>query len=146
MMKIDQNKMTVNRSGNIENFYIAGISYKKTDTEIRSQFAIGNDQHKQILDQATLNRLTDLFVLSTCNRTEIYGFADHSAQLIDLLCSQTTGSKETFSTIAYIKKGFEAIEHLFNVACGLDSQILGDYEIVGQIKTAVKFSKQNGCI
>jgi glutamyl-tRNA reductase len=63
-----------------------------------------------------------------------------------LICSQTTGSKEVFTEIAYIKKGNEAIDHLFEVAAGLDSQILGDYEIVGQIKAAVKFSKQNGCI
>jgi len=133
-------------TNNIGNFHIAGINYKKTDAEIRSKFAIGNDQHKQILEQAKLNGIKDLFVLSTCNRTEIYGFTDHSSQLIDLICSQTTGSKKGFSEIAYIKKGSEAIDHLFEVAAGLDSQILGDYEIVGQIKAAVKFSKQNGCI
>jgi glutamyl-tRNA reductase len=138
--------MLTNSLNNIENFYIAGINYKKTDAEIRSQFAIGNDQHEQILQQAKLNGIKDVFVLSTCNRTEIYGFADHSSQLIDLICSQTIGSKEVFSEIAYIKKDYEAIDHLFEVAAGLDSQILGDYEIVGQIKAAVKFSKQNGCI
>lgn len=131
---------------NIENFYIAGINYKKTDAGLRSQFAIGIDQHKLILEDAKLNGINEVFVLSTCNRTEIYGFADDSTQLIDLLCSQTSGSKELFLDIAYIKKGKTAIEHLFEVAAGLDSQILGDYEIVGQIKTAVKFSKQNGCI
>src|SRR5258705_7152533 len=138
--------MLADISNNIENFYIAGINYKKTDAELRSKFAIGNDQHKQILEQAKLNGINDVFVLSTCNRTEIYGFADQSSQLIDLVCSQTTGSKEVFSEIAYIKKGSEAIDHLFEVAAGLDSQILGDYEIVGQIRAAVKFSKQNGCI
>jgi glutamyl-tRNA reductase len=138
--------MSTANLNNIENFFIAGINYKKTDAAIRSQFAIGNDQHKKILEQAKLNGLHDLFVLSTCNRTEIYGFADDSSQLISLVCAQTTGSKEVFSEIAYIKKGSEAIEHLFEVAAGLDSQILGDYEIVGQIKAAVKFSKQNGCI
>src|SRR5258708_689982 len=138
--------MVANNLNNIGNFYIAGINYKKTDAEIRSEFAIGNDQHKQILEQAKLNGISDLFVLSTCNRTEIYGFSDHSTQLINLLCSQTTGSKETFLEIAYIKKGSEAMNHLFEVAAGLDSQILGDYEIVGQIKAAVKFSKQNDCI
>lgn len=138
--------MSQSNLNNIENFYIAGINYKKTDAAIRSRFAIGNDQHKQILEQAKLNGIHDVFVLSTCNRTEIYGFANHSSQLINLICSQTTGSKEVFTEIAYIKKGNEAIDHLFEVAAGLDSQILGDYEIVGQIKAAVKFSKQNGCI
>jgi len=138
--------MSESNLNKIEDFYIAGINYKKTDAEIRSRFAIGNDQHKQILGQAKLNGINDVFVLSTCNRTEIYGFAHHPSQLINLICSQTTGSKGVFTEIAYIKKGSQAINHLFEVAAGLDSQILGDYEIVGQIKAAVKFSKQNGCI
>jgi glutamyl-tRNA reductase len=131
---------------NIENFFIAGINYKKTDAALRGQFAIGNEQYNQVLLQAKESGLKDLFVLSTCNRTEIYGFAETASQLINLLCSQTTGDKETFLEIAYVKKGNEAIEHLFNVAAGLDSQILGDYEIVGQIKVAARISKSHGCI
>jgi glutamyl-tRNA reductase len=63
-----------------------------------------------------------------------------------LLCSETEGSADTFKELAYIKQGEEAIEHLFNVASGLDSQILGDYEIVGQIKQATKFAKEHGFI
>jgi glutamyl-tRNA reductase len=54
---------------------------------------------------------------------------------------ETLGDVQTFIQSAYIKKGADAIEHIFNVAAGLDSQILGDYEIVGQLKTASKFSK-----
>jgi glutamyl-tRNA reductase len=131
---------------NIENFFIAGINYKKTDAALRGQFAIGNEQYNQVLLQAKEAGLKDLFILSTCNRTEIYGFAENASQLINLLCSQTTGSKEIFLEIAYLKNGNEAIEHLFNVAAGLDSQILGDYEIVGQIKAAAKISKSHGCI
>ena len=62
---------------------------------------------------------------------------------LSLLCTQTTGSKETFTELAYIKNGIAAIEHLFEVAAGLDSQILGDYEIVGQMKQAVKFAREH---
>jgi glutamyl-tRNA reductase len=87
--------------------------------------------------------LNEVFILSTCNRTEIYGFANNSSQLIEILCSETLGDCETFKQVAYIKNGIEAIEHVFSVGAGLDSQILGDYEIVGQLKTAVKFSKQH---
>ncbi len=90
--------------------------------------------------------LNELFILSTCNRTEIYGFAQHSQQLIDLLCSQTAGDVTTFTQSAYIKNGQQAVEHVFNVGAGLDSQILGDYEIVGQLKTAVKFAKEAGFV
>jgi glutamyl-tRNA reductase len=128
----------------ITKFYIAGINYKKTDAVIRGQFAVSNDQYATLLSKATGFGLNELFVLSTCNRTEIYGFAESADQLIELLCTQTEGTKETFSRLAYIKQGLPAIEHLFSVAAGLDSQILGDYEIVGQIKQAVKFSKEQG--
>jgi len=128
----------------ITKFYIAGINYKKSDATIRGQFAISNDQYTTLLSKAADFGLHELFVLSTCNRTEIYGFAESADQLISLLCTQTEGTASTFTELAYIKKGLAAIEHLYAVAAGLDSQILGDYEIVGQIKQAVKFSKEHG--
>jgi glutamyl-tRNA reductase len=131
---------------NISNFFVAGINYKKSDASVRGQFAIDSEQYGNILEEATAQGLDEIFILSTCNRTEIYGFAYCSHQLVELLCSQTTGDSETFKQSAYIRNGMEAIEHVFNVAAGLDSQILGDYEIVGQLKTAVKFSKERGFI
>jgi glutamyl-tRNA reductase len=131
---------------NISNFFIAGINYKKSDACTRGQYAISNEQYLSLLNEAAKSGLNELFVLSTCNRTEIYGFAHTSNQLIQLLCSQTAGSAATFKELAYVKSGGQAVEHLFQVAAGLDSQILGDYEIVGQIKTAAKFSKEHGFI
>ena len=92
------------------------------------------------------HHLTELFILSTCNRTEIYGFADNARQLAALLCSHTSGTCEDFLEMAYVKRGLEAIEHLFLVAAGIDSQILGDYEIVGQLKQAVKFARDRNFI
>ncbi|MBS1598227.1 MAG: glutamyl-tRNA reductase [Bacteroidetes bacterium] len=130
-----------NKFLDLSTFFVAGINYKKTDDLVRGSFAIGQEQYENILALAPSHGLNELFVLSTCNRTEIYGFAENASQLIDLLCSQTIGSKELFTELAYIKSGIPAIRHLFNVAGGLDSQILGDYEIVGQIKRAVKFAK-----
>lgn len=130
----------------ISRFHAIGINYKKTDAGTRGLFAINNDQYKTILQKASASGLNELFILSTCNRTEIYGFADGADQLIRLICNETAGKIDDFRQLAYSKKGFEAIEHLFNVGAGLDSQILGDYEIVGQLKTAVKFSKENGFI
>jgi glutamyl-tRNA reductase len=130
-----------NSTSDISAFYIVGINYKKTDAAIRGQFAISNEQYEKLLALAPTYHLSELFVLSTCNRTEIYGFADNARQLADLLCSATTGHREDFLDMAYVKRGTEAIEHLFLVAAGIDSQILGDYEIVGQIKQAVKFAR-----
>lgn len=131
---------------NLQNFYVAGINYKKSDASIRGQFAINNEQYATILCKAAQQGLNELFILSTCNRTEIYGFAQSSQQLINLLCSQTVGDAETFATAAYIKRGLPAIEHVFEVGAGLDSQILGDYEIVGQLKVAVKLAKEAGFV
>ncbi len=128
----------------INQFYIAGINYKKTDASSRGQFAVSSVHYGSLLKKASSVNVSQLFVLSTCNRTEIYGVTPNADVLINLLCSETTGSVETFKELAYIKKGWKAVEHLFQVAAGLDSQILGDYEIVGQIKLAVKFAKENG--
>ncbi|ANE51129.1 glutamyl-tRNA reductase [Flavisolibacter tropicus] len=138
--------MNSNDYKHISNFYVAGINYKKSDASIRGQFAITNEQYEAILTLAAERGLNELFILSTCNRTEIYGFGYSSEQLIDLLCSQTAGDAATFKKAAYIKKGQHAVEHVFQVGAGLDSQILGDYEIVGQLKTAVKFSKERGFV
>lgn len=128
----------------ISKFFIAGINYKKSDAEVRGKFAVSQDQYARLLLLAPAYGVNELFILSTCNRTEIYGFADQAGNLIRLLCTQTEGDENTFLRLAYIKKGYDAAEHLFRVAAGLDSQILGDYEIVGQIKQAVKFSRAQG--
>ncbi len=130
----------------LDKFFIAGINYKKTNASVRGQFAINNEQYAQILTLASGRGISDLFILSTCNRTEIYGLAENVSQLIELLCSQTTGSKEDFLKLCYIKQSSETVQHLYEVGAGLESQILGDYEIIGQLKVAVKFAKQYGFI
>ena len=131
---------------NIQDFYITGINYKKTDATIRGKFALNEDQHISILQKANNEGLENVFVLSTCNRTEIYGVAPSSKDLKELLCSETLGDIDIFEEISYTKKGEDAIGHLFSVASGLDSQILGDYEIVGQLKQAIRVAKDKGNI
>lgn len=138
--------MQVNQPKNISNFHIVGINYKKTDATTRGAFAINQDQYQQILQDAKQSGLDDLFILSTCNRTEIYGFADNADQFFKLIDQHTIGNISQFQQLAYAKSGEEAVKHLYHVGSGLDSQILGDYEIVGQIKNAAKFSKQHGCV
>jgi glutamyl-tRNA reductase len=138
--------MPEQRHTDISTFFIAGINYKKSDATIRGQYAINNHQYATLLSLAPEFGIKEFFVLSTCNRTEIYGFAENALSLSQLLCTQTQGSLNNFMQMAYIKSGKHAIEHLFEVAAGLDSQILGDYEIVGQIKQAVKFARQHNFI
>jgi glutamyl-tRNA reductase len=131
---------------NISNFFVAGINYKKSDASMRGEFAISNEQYLRVLERAAGQGLDEIFILSTCNRTEIYGFAYCAPQLVELLCSETSGDSGDFMRSAYVKNGIEAIEHVYQVAAGLDSQILGDYEIVGQLKTAVRFAKEQGFV
>jgi glutamyl-tRNA reductase len=128
----------------IARFYSIGINYKKTDASVRGLFAINNDQYGQLLLTAPKHGLKDLFILSTCNRTEIYGFADNAHQLMALISEHNGENVEVFSDMAYVKSGWKAVNHLFSVSAGIDSQILGDYEILGQIKTAAKFAKEHG--
>ncbi len=130
----------------LSKFFIAGINYKKTDAAVRGQFAINKEQYSKLFSIAPQFNVNEFFVLSTCNRTEIFGFAEDALTLCRLLCTQTEGNIDDFIELTYIKNDTDAIEHLFHVAAGLDSQILGDYEIVGQIKTAVKLSKESGFI
>ncbi|MGZ8516878.1 MAG: hypothetical protein ACXWWD_05985, partial [Chitinophagaceae bacterium] len=70
--------MTSPRPTDISKFFVAGINYKKGDAATRGLFAISPEQYAIILGQAAIRDLNELFILSTCNRTEIYGFAENA--------------------------------------------------------------------
>lgn len=131
-------------NGNISKhttFYAVGLSYKKADAEIRGKFSLDDNGKENVLIQAQKEGIEALIVTSTCNRTEIYGFAQHPFQLIKLLCENSQGTVEDFQKVAYVYKNQEAVSHMFRVGTGLDSQILGDFEIISQIKSAFVQSK-----
>ena len=127
-------------------FYALGLSYKKADATIRGKFSLDAKAQSILLIQAEAEGIESLIVTSTCNRTEIYGFAKHPYELIKLLCENSKGSVEEFQEVAYIYKNQEAINHMFRVGTGLDSQILGDFEIISQIRNAFYLSKSNGLV
>ncbi|WP_127845811.1 glutamyl-tRNA reductase [Psychroflexus aestuariivivens] len=127
-------------------FFVIGISYQKADAETRGKFNLNLDQRKAMLEKAQNLGLDALVVSSTCNRTEIYAFADQAQTLVDLLCEFSIGDANTFETNGYVLQNREAINHMFRVGCGLDSQILGDFEIISQMKSAFTLSKKNGMI
>jgi glutamyl-tRNA reductase len=127
-------------------FYAVGLSYKKADAQIRGKFSLDAKAKSTLLMQAEAEGIEALIVTSTCNRTEIYGFANHPYELIKLLCENSQGSVPEFQEVAYIYKNQDAISHMFRVGTGLDSQILGDFEIISQIKTAFAESKSNGLV
>ncbi len=121
-------------------FYAVGLSYKKADATIRGRFSLTDEGKEQLLLQAKEEGIDGIIVTSTCNRTEIYGFAQHPFQLIKLLCDVSNGTVEEFQEVAYIYKNKEAIAHMFKVGTGLDSQILGDFEIISQLKKSFRQS------
>src|SRR6218665_1626398 len=127
-------------------FYALGLSYKKADATIRGKFSLDAKAKSTILIQAEAEGIESLIVTSTCNRTEIYGFANHPYELIKLLCENSQGTVEEFQEVAYIYKNQEAVNHMFRVGTGLDSQILGDFEIISQLKIAFTESKSNGLV
>lgn len=127
-----------------QSFYAIGLSYKKADAGIRGKFSLDATGKANVLQQAKAEGITNLIVTSTCNRTEIYGFAQHPFQLIKLLCDNSQGTVEEFQRVAFVYKNSEAISHIFRVGTGLDSQILGDFEIISQIKSAFIESKAQG--
>ena len=130
----------------LNNFCIAGINYRKSDVSIRGKFSILPEHSLLVLQQAIEKKFPGCMVLSTCNRTEIYGMCDHPHELIEMLCIHTHGNMKEFIEHGYQYQGLPAVEHLFKVAAGLDSQIIGDYEILSQIKLAARQAKENNCI
>ena len=66
-------------------FYAVGLSYKKADAETRGKFSLDSAAKTRLLEQAKIEGIESLVVTSTCNRTEIYGFAEHPFQLIKLI-------------------------------------------------------------
>lgn len=125
-------------------FYTIGLSYQKADAKVRGKFSLDDDAANAMLSQALELGIDGLIATSTCNRTELHGFAKHPFQLIKLLCDNTVGSVEEFQEVAYVYKNNDAISHLFRVGTGLDSQILGDFEIISQLRSGFNRSKKIG--
>lgn len=123
-------------------FYTIGLNYKKADAEVRGKFSLDEASMIALLNKAKHGGIDGLLATSTCNRTELHGFAQHPFQLIKLLCEFSQGSVEEFQEVAYVYKNKEAISHLFRVGTGLDSQILGDFEIISQLKQSFFRSKK----
>ena len=124
-------------------FYVIGLSYKKADAKMRGEFSLDKTAKTNLLVQAKASGIKSLVATSTWNRTEIYGFARHPFELIKLLCDNTQGTVEDFQSVAYVYKNSDAIQHMFKVGAGLDSQILGDFEIISQLKLSAKVSKKH---
>lgn len=127
-------------------FYVIGISYKKADAKLRGDFSLSPTKKARLLNQAKTSGIQSIVATSTCNRTEIYGFVNDPNELVQLLCNNAVGAIEAFEPVAYTLKNSLAIEHMFRVGAGLDSQILGDFEIISQLKSSARVSKKYGLL
>jgi glutamyl-tRNA reductase len=127
-------------------FYVIGISYKKADAKLRGDFSLSPTKKARLLNQAKTSGIQSIVATSTCNRTEIYAFVNDPNELVQLLCNSTVGTIEALEPVAYTLKDSLAIEHMFRVGAGLDSQILGDFEIISQLKSSARVSKKYGLL
>lgn len=123
-------------------FLAVGLNYEKADAGLRGLFSLTTTSAGLLLERAREEGVDGLLVISTCNRTELYGFAESPQHLIRLLATFSEGTEDQFEQVGYVYQNQRAIEHLFRVGSGLDSQILGDFEIIGQLKRAFLFSRE----
>ena len=127
---------------NIIRYYVVGLSYKNADLLTRGKFSLSKPQISLLLQQAKSDGLNELMVISTCNRTELYGIVEDPQILIDYLCKFSKGMLAQFKEKGYVLSEQQAINHVFQVGCGFDSQIIGDFEIIGQLKKSFYNSKK----
>ncbi len=118
------------------NFAVLSVSFEKADAETRGKFAFFDDHVKYFVNQIHDLSLGDAFVVSTCNRTEIYTTTQNYLLIAEVYCRIVGVTLTDFMQYVQILKREEALNHLFRVAAGLESQIIGDFEIIGQIKNA----------
>ena len=123
-------------------FFTVGVSHIKASLSIRETFSLSLHSSKLLLNDAKKNGVTELLINSTCNRTELHGVAENPDEFIRLLCKFSGGEINTFNEIGYTLEGKDAINHIFRVGAGLESQILGDFEIIGQLKKSFYQSKK----
>jgi len=123
-----------------------GVSYKKADVSSRGQFSLSIRAQQKLLKSARDKQIQSITVHSTCNRTELYANGADTEKLLGLLCAFSHGSPSLFSKIGYVLKDEDALNHLFRVGTGLDSQILGDFEIIAQLKKSFLRSKKFGLL
>ncbi|MDA9323812.1 glutamyl-tRNA reductase [Flavobacteriaceae bacterium] len=123
-------------------FNVIGISYKNANTSVRGMFSLNLDQSKLLIQESLNEGIDNLIVNSTCNRVEIYSSSLNVNLLIKLLCKYSRGTTRDFKKYGYTIEGAEAINHIFKVGTGLDSQILGDFEIITQLNNSFLRSKK----
>jgi glutamyl-tRNA reductase len=124
-------------------FFVAGLSYKTAPVELREQLAATPSMLRCSGCRLKINgELSEVVLLSTCNRVEIYGVAPRVNGNVHGLFRQLSSTERDFEPYLYLHEGEEAVRHLFSVASGLDSMVLGETEITGQVKHAYQAAQE----
>ena len=128
--------------------HILGLNHNTAPVEIREQVVFTGDEIDQALAQiVALDNVVEAVVLSTCNRTEFYvETTDQGVQLIRSWLKENQGLSDIASESLFNLDKEDAIRHLFRVACGLDSMVLGEPQILGQLKDAFRQAEQTGTV
>ena len=124
--------------------FVAGISFKTAPVEVREKLATAPSRLGCVACKLKIDgALSEVVLLSTCNRVEIYGVA-HNNRRLDALLNVLTQGQLDVSEHVYVHEDEDAIEHLFSVVSGLDSMVLGETEIAGQVKQAYQAAHAAG--
>ncbi|MBU9721948.1 MULTISPECIES: glutamyl-tRNA reductase [Bacillaceae] len=123
------------------------LNYKSTPVEIREKFSFQGDLEDSLAKLRKSKSILECVIVSTCNRTELYVVADqlHTGRYYTktFLSEWFNIPKDEFTHHLQIREDEHAIEHLFRVTCGLDSMILGETQILGQIREAFSVAQNH---
>ncbi|MEZ4962202.1 MAG: glutamyl-tRNA reductase [Saprospiraceae bacterium] len=126
----------------MHHYQIIGINHRTANAALLSALSLNGQRREVFLKKINAAMEFDGFVLSTCNRTEVY-FKNASHREILAAWSATVCWENLPTDKLYHFTGYATVEHLYRVTCGLDSKIIGDNEILGQLKEAFLFQKEN---
>ncbi len=128
--------------------FVVGATHRTAPFEFRERIALGTDSEAQFSGELSgMQGLMEFAVLSTCNRVEIYGVGagtDVACRVATAFCARQRVDPTEFSRFGFMAEGMDAILHLMETASGLDSQILGETEILGQMKKAYQNAQERG--
>lgn len=129
-------------------FLACGINHKTAPIAVREQISAANDEHNEKLLKRimSLDGVSEAALLSTCNRTELYCVTKESDIIIPWLAKEHLLSSDKTNNYFYKHKDNKGIRHAMRVACGLDSMMLGEPQILGQMKKAFKLAETVGAI
>ncbi|MEX0681753.1 MAG: glutamyl-tRNA reductase [Balneolales bacterium] len=130
----------------INEFSVVGVNHWRADVALREGYSLSAEQKQAFLKDARIIGLRDVVIISTCNRTEIFAHTASPGILSELLIKHSNGQREEFDRFGFEYSGEQAVRHLLRVAVGLDAQILGDLQIIKQVKEAYEYAHSLGMV